>query len=93
MKQQNFWTKFAILPALLASLIIMLAASFPAAAQKTDQGAEAQTGTFGNYRFDDLPSGETYILTINSKHFVFAEPTTIVNLTDNLTDLNFSSKS
>ncbi len=51
-----------------------------------------QTGTFGFFRFNDLPAGETYILTINSQRFVFAQPTVIVNLTNDLTDLNFTSE-
>ncbi len=42
MQQQNFWKNSAILPAILASVLIMLAASFPAAAQKTDKEAETQ---------------------------------------------------
>ena len=31
----------------------------------------AQTGTFGNFSFSDLPSGETYVLSVKSKRFVF----------------------
>ncbi|MEP6903246.1 MAG: carboxypeptidase-like regulatory domain-containing protein [Actinomycetota bacterium] len=52
----------------------------------------AQTGTFGLYRFDDLPVGETHVLTINSNRFVFAQPSVILNLNEYLTDVNFTSE-
>ncbi len=52
----------------------------------------AQTASFGYYRFDDLRAGETYVLTVYSKRYVFAEPTRIISLSDDLTDVNFTSE-
>lgn len=47
------------------------------------------TGTFGYFRFDDLRAGETYVVTVNAKRYAFAVPSQVVNLTDNVTDMNF----
>ena len=49
----------------------------------------AITGTFGYYNFAEIPSGQTYILTANSKRFVFAAPTQIVTLFEERGDLDF----
>lgn len=50
-----------------------------------------QSSAFGYFRFDDVPAGDTYILTIYSERFVFAQPTRAISLTDNLADVNFVS--
>jgi hypothetical protein len=47
----------------------------------------ARTNSFGYYRFDDVPSGETYIVTANSKRFVFSPK--VIFLSDNMTDVDF----
>lgn len=49
----------------------------------------AATNGFGRYRFPELPSGETYFLTVSAKRFRFAQPTRVINLDENLTDVNF----
>lgn len=49
----------------------------------------ATTTEFGRYRFPELPSGETYFLTVSSKRFRFAQPSRVVNLNENLIDVNF----
>jgi len=49
----------------------------------------AVTGTFGYYHFEDLPAGQTYVVTINSKRFTFASPSRVVNVTDNVADIDF----
>jgi len=49
----------------------------------------AVTGTFGYYNFEDLPAGQTYVVTINSKRFTFASPSRVVNVTDNVADIDF----
>jgi hypothetical protein len=46
-------------------------------------------GTFGYYSFAEIPSGQTYILTVSSKRFVFATPTQIVTLFEERGDLDF----
>ncbi|HEY0461477.1 MAG TPA: Calx-beta domain-containing protein [Pyrinomonadaceae bacterium] len=48
-----------------------------------------QTGTFGAYRFADLAVGQTYVLTVISRRYVFANPTRILNPADNATDEDF----
>lgn len=47
------------------------------------------TSTFGYFRFDDLTVGETYILQVSSKRFIFQNQTQIINLTEDLTDIVF----
>lgn len=47
------------------------------------------TGSFGFYRFDDVEVGETYILTVFSKRFVFTNPTQIISVSEELNNLDF----
>jgi hypothetical protein len=47
------------------------------------------TGTFGYYRIDGLHAGETYVVSVNAKRYVFSTPSLVVSLTDNVSDLNF----
>lgn len=49
----------------------------------------ARTGPFGYFRFEDVSVGEIYVLTIYSKRFIFAEPSRIITLNEDLTDVNF----
>jgi Concanavalin A-like lectin/glucanases superfamily len=51
-----------------------------------------KTNSFGNYKFDQLPVGQTYILSVSSKKYVFAQPTRVVNLNDEITDADFISE-
>ena len=48
-----------------------------------------QTGSFGYYNFDGLLTGQTYMITVNSRRYLFTTPTRVVQLTDNLADLDF----
>ena len=60
----------------------------------TDSNGSVQTvltGAFGYYRFDDVQSGETYILGVRSKRFTFASPTQIISVSDDLSDVDFIS--
>ena len=50
-----------------------------------------QTGSFGAFRFDELPVGETYIVSVVSRRYVFANPTRVITLDDNVTDFNFEA--
>jgi len=47
------------------------------------------TGSFGNYRFSNIPVGETYVLTVSSRRFVFVNPNRIIVVNDELNDLDF----
>lgn len=47
---------------------------------------------FGYYDFPNLPVGATYIVTVSSKSYTFANPTQTVNLDDSVADINFVSE-
>lgn len=49
----------------------------------------ALTNPFGYYRFDEVPSGTIYVLSVQSKRYQFAQPTLTISVTDNISDLNF----
>ncbi len=48
-----------------------------------------KTSSFGYYRFADLPSGGTYIVTVQAKRFTFNNPSQVFNLQDDIVDANF----
>jgi len=50
-----------------------------------------QTNSFGYYDFSNIPSGGTYIITVNSKKHSFENPTQVVNVSDNISELNFTA--
>ncbi len=47
------------------------------------------TGSFGYYRFNHIPVGETYVLTVVSRRFGFTNPTQILTVSDELDNLDF----
>ncbi|HEY0458243.1 MAG TPA: carboxypeptidase-like regulatory domain-containing protein [Pyrinomonadaceae bacterium] len=51
----------------------------------------AQAGSFGYFHFENVPVGETYVLTIYSNRFTFAQSSQVISLNDELTDVNFIS--
>lgn len=51
----------------------------------------AITGPKGNYTFADVPAGETYVISIRSRRFQFANPTQVITLADDLNDLDFAA--
>lgn len=48
-----------------------------------------RTSAFGYYKFDDLPSGQTYILDISSKRYIFTPSSRVISLEDEITDADF----
>lgn len=48
-----------------------------------------RTNAFGFYRFEGLPSGQTYFLSVLSGKFTFFEPTRYVDLASDLNGLDF----
>ncbi|HXF42136.1 MAG TPA: hypothetical protein VNK26_00205, partial [Pyrinomonadaceae bacterium] len=50
-----------------------------------------QTTTFGYFRFDDVPTGSAYVLTVTSKRFTFSTNTRFINLFESLADANFTA--
>jgi hypothetical protein len=58
----------------------------------TMSGGETRTAisnSFGYYRFDNVAVGETYVLTVYSKRFVFSNPTLVFTLFEAREDVDF----
>ncbi len=49
-----------------------------------------RTGSFGYYSFDDVEVGETYIIAVGSKRFVFSPK--VIQVNDNIADLDFTAQ-
>ena len=47
----------------------------------------ALTNSFGYYRFDDVPAGATYVVSVAAKRYTFTPRA--VNVLDELTGINF----
>ena len=56
----------------------------------TGETRTAVSATFGYYRFDDVPVGVLYSLTVSAKRYSF-DPDTQINLVDELTDVDFNA--
>lgn len=50
----------------------------------------AVTNPFGYFNFE-VPSGQTYSIAVSSKTYTFADPTRIITVNDNVTDLTFTA--
>jgi hypothetical protein len=48
-----------------------------------------RTSSFGWFTFDDLRAGETYVVTVNSKRYLFQLPSRVVTLSDSVSDVDF----
>ncbi len=49
----------------------------------------ATSTNFGFYRFTDVAAGETYIFTARGKRFLFTEPTRVISVLEDITNLDF----
>ena len=49
----------------------------------------ALSSSLGYYSISEVVVGDTYILTISSKRYVFPEPTIVIHVVDQLDDLDF----
>lgn len=49
----------------------------------------ARSSSFGYYRFDEVLAGETYILSVLSKRFIFAQASVTIGVFDEITGLDF----
>lgn len=47
------------------------------------------TGSFGNYRFENVSAGSTYVISVSSKRFVFSNPMLTVPAVEEVNDLDF----
>jgi hypothetical protein len=54
-----------------------------------DQPITVTTGSFGWFTFEGLPTGETYVVTVNSRRFTFSTPSRVITLVDNVADIDF----
>lgn len=60
--------------------------------EMTDAGGNVRTATttaFGYYRFADVAAGETYIITARGKSYTFSQPTQVVNVGEEVTNIDF----
>lgn len=48
-----------------------------------------KTGSFGYYRVDNLEAGEIYVVTVNSKRFLFTVPSRVVSVPDSVSNVDF----
>ena len=56
----------------------------------TDQNGTtrtARTSAFGHFRFEEVEAGQTYVVTVVSKHYQFAPQ--VISVSEDITDLNF----
>jgi hypothetical protein len=49
----------------------------------------ALSSSFGYYNFDDVLAGQNIVITASAKRYAFQQPTVIVYVGDNLSDINF----
>ena len=47
------------------------------------------TNGFGYFSIEDVPAGETYIISVGAKGYRFVNPTQVLNLADSVTDVSF----
>ena len=52
----------------------------------------ARTSSFGYYNFENVAVGETYVISIFSKRFIFDQPVRAINVTEQLTDIDFVAR-
>ncbi len=55
----------------------------------TSEIRSLQTNSFGYYNFSDIPAGGIYVVTVNSRRYWFANPTQVVNVSEDVGELNF----
>lgn len=49
------------------------------------------TGTFGAYRFEDVPVGEIYVVTVAGKKYSFVNSSQVISVSEQISDLNFTA--
>jgi hypothetical protein len=49
------------------------------------------TGGFGYFSFDGIEAGQTYVITVTSKRFGFAQSSQTVSAVDDVTDIDFQA--
>jgi len=51
-----------------------------------------RTNNFGNYQFEGLSAGQTYVVTVLSNRYNFPQPSIILNVDDNVINANFEAE-
>jgi uncharacterized delta-60 repeat protein len=51
----------------------------------------AITNPFGYYKFDEIPAGETYVVSVIHKKYVFTPNTRILNVSEDVSEVNFTA--
>lgn len=93
----GFWQSFFAPTAAMVSLNGLVLSSNGGGISKarvtlTSAGSEtrtAATSSFGYFRFDDVEVGQTYIISVSSKGFYFANGTQVLVVNDEINDLVF----
>ncbi|HEX8248873.1 MAG TPA: carboxypeptidase-like regulatory domain-containing protein [Pyrinomonadaceae bacterium] len=49
------------------------------------------TSSFGYYRFDQITAGQTVILSVQAKRFTFAQPTVVLNVAEEMSEIDFTA--
>ncbi len=57
----------------------------------TGETLVTRTNSFGRYTFEDLTTAESYLVTVNSKRYVFTPDSKFVNLLEDLTGNDFTA--
>ncbi len=52
----------------------------------------AKSNSFGNYTFEDLAAGETYVVTVVSNRYNFPQSSIVLNLEDNVANADFEAE-
>lgn len=47
------------------------------------------TSSFGYYRFDQITAGQTVVLSVQAKRFTFTQPTVVLNVVEDLSEIDF----
>lgn len=50
-----------------------------------------KTNNFGNFSFEDVTVGETYVVSVSNKKYGFPQNSFVISLTENVTDMVFRS--
>jgi hypothetical protein len=48
-----------------------------------------RSSMFGYYQFDEVEAGQTYVIGVSSKRYVFTQEIQVITVLDNATDINF----
>lgn len=50
-----------------------------------------KTNNFGKFSFEDVETGQTYVITVSSKKYGFGQPSRVITLQENVSDIVFQS--